>query len=73
MCTNLPHLFPLLELRKHFHHVVERREVHLQQLMQVLVIAGHLQVVVPPHHALQDQRQMNPLANYSMQNIFVTN
>jgi hypothetical protein len=40
--------------------------------MQVLVIARHLQVVVPPHHALQDQRHMNPLANSSMQNIFVT-
>ena len=36
--NHLSHLVPLLDLGEHLQHVVQRREVHLQQLVHVLMI-----------------------------------
>ena len=51
---DLPDGVDLLELvGELLHHVGDGADVHVEQLVQVLVVATDLQVVVPPHHPLR--------------------
>ena len=56
---DLPDGVDLLELLGELlHHVGDGADVHVEQLVQVLVVPTDLQVVVPPHHPLRrDQLQ----------------
>ena len=49
---HLSHAVPVLVVREHVEHVVQRRHVHLQQLVQMLMVATKLQVVVSTNHSL---------------------
>ena len=46
-----PYLVSVLQVWELFHHVVDWAEVHVQQLVQVLMVAADLEVVVATDHA----------------------
>ena len=59
---DFPDLVPLLQLGELLHHVVDGREVHLQELVQMLVISADFQMVVSPNHSFRwDELKKKPL------------
>lgn len=48
---DLAHLLTLANLGELFHHVLQRRKIQVQQLMQVLVVATDTQVRIFTDHS----------------------
>ena len=58
--NDFPHFISFFDFRKLFQHIIQRWHVHFQQLMQMLMVPAHFQVIVPSYHAFGwDQVSIN--------------
>mgnify|MGYP001333624354 CR=1 FL=1 len=57
--TYLPHAVPVLEVGELLQHVVKRRQIHLEELVEMLVVPRHLQVVVSSYHTLHRRQHLH--------------